>query len=639
MKEPNQTTIMLADNFPAKAYLLLTHLTDADPNVASFSSDGKAFEIYDQSNFAQKYLPQYFKHSNYGSFVRQLNLYGFTSSRLKQNSDVVVWTHEFFRCNRKDLVKEIKRTKKTKSAKPSHVQVSPRSPSPASASLSDDVSSTDNPVTSDTLSRKVSGIEQSWLESEFTFLKQQNRDIKEHNRCLEEKLDILLKITVRMSTVSLEEVRVGDKRRRMSPVESCDVAQAGLEPIYEEQKLFYDNNYGYEPSTYEGDRKPPPVATEVDSSQKLDPTEDSYKRFVDIMLNQQNEEGDDEEEEECKAQDIPEQEHDAGATSHSMAPANITSPAINNTAVAPEATEDNEDIIEDELMEEAINAILPGVSIDADGDLFAPEELELQLQANNHPTELYTMANATVEKAEGPQPVHAISSEVPTVREVDIEEGNLPVGVTVIAAQAELVDNGIRGSNPGEEIQQHLEQESQNQHRYRKRVIFLLAFIGIVLAVGVTFAAVGGAKRRNNETKAKKAQHGPKPHKPCPFGRQDKHGGGCFTSQSEDDRHWRDGEDKDDLHWGEGEDEDEVDDEDYDSDSQFDRLENSTETNDYEEIGLAIKNARENFRGWQQSSGRKRSHSLFDHVSERLPGSLSITIEGNDFVCSSQKEL
>mmetsp|Transcript_54 Transcript_54/g.127 ORF Transcript_54/g.127 Transcript_54/m.127 type:complete len:95 (+) Transcript_54:449-733(+) len=82
MEQANQI-VMLADTFPAKTHLLITCLTDTDPLVASFSSDGTSFEIYDQSLFAQKYLPQYFKHSNYGSFVRQLNLYGFTSSRLK----------------------------------------------------------------------------------------------------------------------------------------------------------------------------------------------------------------------------------------------------------------------------------------------------------------------------------------------------------------------------------------------------------------------------------------------------------------------------------------------------------------------------------------------------------------------------
>ena len=81
--DKEQKQLLLADTFPAKTYLLISHLTETEPSVASFAQDGSSFEIYDQSVFAQKFLPQYFKHANYGSFVRQLNLYAFTSSRLK----------------------------------------------------------------------------------------------------------------------------------------------------------------------------------------------------------------------------------------------------------------------------------------------------------------------------------------------------------------------------------------------------------------------------------------------------------------------------------------------------------------------------------------------------------------------------
>jgi hypothetical protein len=92
----------------SETHHLVMQLTETDPQITTFSPDGAAFYIYDQVEFTQKYLPQYFKHSNYGSFVRQLNLYGFTSSRLKWNSDVIVWTHEFFHRDKREDVCSIK---------------------------------------------------------------------------------------------------------------------------------------------------------------------------------------------------------------------------------------------------------------------------------------------------------------------------------------------------------------------------------------------------------------------------------------------------------------------------------------------------------------------------------------------------
>ncbi|XP_064398216.1 heat shock factor protein-like isoform X2 [Halichondria panicea] len=42
-----------------------------------WSDNGKTFVVCDYPNFAREVLPHYFKHSNFSSFVRQLNLYGF----------------------------------------------------------------------------------------------------------------------------------------------------------------------------------------------------------------------------------------------------------------------------------------------------------------------------------------------------------------------------------------------------------------------------------------------------------------------------------------------------------------------------------------------------------------------------------
>ena len=52
-------------------------LKNARPDVAAWAEDGLSFYIIDQSRFVDTVIPQYFKHSNFSSFVRQLNFYGF----------------------------------------------------------------------------------------------------------------------------------------------------------------------------------------------------------------------------------------------------------------------------------------------------------------------------------------------------------------------------------------------------------------------------------------------------------------------------------------------------------------------------------------------------------------------------------
>jgi heat shock transcription factor len=43
--------------------------------IVSWSEEGTQFTIHQISEFASELLPKYFKHSNFSSFVRQLNSY------------------------------------------------------------------------------------------------------------------------------------------------------------------------------------------------------------------------------------------------------------------------------------------------------------------------------------------------------------------------------------------------------------------------------------------------------------------------------------------------------------------------------------------------------------------------------------
>ena len=136
---------ILPDTFPAKAYLLIDSCSAEHPHVASWTDDGKALVVKDTTKFAAEHLPRFFKHANFQSFVRQLNIYGFRKDAAPPGAGPrdVVFRHDYFIQGRRELLESIQRTNKKSAAKKSAAsavasKAIPSSPSTYSSSPSVD---------------------------------------------------------------------------------------------------------------------------------------------------------------------------------------------------------------------------------------------------------------------------------------------------------------------------------------------------------------------------------------------------------------------------------------------------------------------------------------------------------------------
>ena len=95
-------------NFLLKLYQILEN--PEYKKIITWIDNEKGFIIENLYDFTENILPKYYRHKNYSSFVRQLNMYDFHKKKNLENK--FIFHHENFIKDKKDLIKKIKRKNK-----------------------------------------------------------------------------------------------------------------------------------------------------------------------------------------------------------------------------------------------------------------------------------------------------------------------------------------------------------------------------------------------------------------------------------------------------------------------------------------------------------------------------------------------
>ena len=165
-----------------------------DPAVCSWSEDGETFVVKHPKKFEQEIIPQFFKHSKFSSFVRQLNFYAFR--KIKTNDSIRIdaaleaatanyWRffHPKFQRGKPEWLQEIKRSSST--------------PRGAGANKKGSAAGTGKAATSDTAPAPAA-------------LGKENLELKSEVNTLKERIDAMNK-NIDMLTTMVKNVSMSQK--------------------------------------------------------------------------------------------------------------------------------------------------------------------------------------------------------------------------------------------------------------------------------------------------------------------------------------------------------------------------------------------------------------------------------------------
>jgi hypothetical protein len=110
LKLLNMTT---STGIPAFPWRLHDMLEDAETkgfsNIVAWQEDGSGFKVFESKAFVEDIMPAYFNQTQYKSFQRQLNIYGF--QRVTRGKEKGSYTHDLFTRGKPALCRFMTRTK------------------------------------------------------------------------------------------------------------------------------------------------------------------------------------------------------------------------------------------------------------------------------------------------------------------------------------------------------------------------------------------------------------------------------------------------------------------------------------------------------------------------------------------------